>query len=112
MEITSVNKDLRDFIEDEAKAQKKLGLKRAKQFRKRVAQLHIADNLEDLRNAIGHFHELVSDRKGQWACDLDQPYRLIFEPMEKPIPTDPHGKYIWIEIKAVELTEIVNYHGK
>ena len=23
-----------------------------------------------------------------------------------------YGRYIWIEIKAVELTEITNYHGK
>ena len=34
----------------------------------------------------GHYHELTGDRKGEWACDLDQPYRLIFEPHEKPIP--------------------------
>ena len=112
MEITSGNKDLRDFIEDDSKALRKLGQKRAKQFRKRVAQLQLADNLEELRNAIGHFHELIDNRKGQWACDLDQPYRLIFEPKEKPIPTDPDGKYIWIEIKAVELIEVVDYHGK
>lgn len=69
-------------------------------------------SLEDLRGAAGHFHELTDNRKGQWACDLDQPYRLIFEPKERPIPTDPDGKYIWIEIKAVELIEVVNYHGK
>ena len=112
MEITSGNKDLKDFIDDEAKALKKLGQTRAKQFRKRVAQLQLADNLEELRTAIGHFHELVGTRKGQWACDLDQPYRLIFEPHEKPIPTDANGKYIWIEIKGVELIEISNYHGK
>jgi len=35
---------------------------------------------------------------------------LIFEPLEKPIPTDEHGKFIWIEIKAVEMKEITNYH--
>lgn len=112
MEITSGNKDLKDFIDDEAKALKKLGQTRAKQFRKRVAQLQLADNLEELRAAIGHYHELTGDRKGQWACDLDQPYRLIFEPHEKPIPTDDNGKYIWVEIKGVELMEITNYHGK
>lgn len=35
---------------------------------------------------------------------------LIFEPLEKPIPTDKDGKYIWIEIKAVEIIEITDYH--
>lgn len=112
MKITTSDKDLLEFITDESKAQRKFGLKRTKQLRKRLAQLDQADNLEELRNAIGHFHELVDNRKGQWACDLDQPYRLIFEPKEKPILTDPDGKYVWIEIKAVELIEVVNYHGK
>jgi len=29
-----------------------------------------------------------------------------------PIPTDENGKYLWIEIKGVEIIEITNYHGK
>lgn len=43
-------------------------------------------------------------------CDLDQPFRLIFKPQEKPIPTNDHGQYVWNEIKGVEIMEIVNYH--
>ena len=27
-------------------------------------------------------------------------------------PTDENGKYVWIEIKGVEIVEIVNYNGK
>lgn len=26
---------------------------------------------------LGHYHELLGDRKGEWACDLDQPNRLL-----------------------------------
>ena len=52
------------------------------------------------------------ERYCQWSCDLDQPYRLIFVPHENPIPTDGNGKYLWIEIKGVEVLEITNYHGK
>ena len=40
----------------------------------------------------------------------------FFEPelkfIEDPVPTDENGKYVWIEIKGVEIVEIVNYHGK
>lgn len=75
-----------------------------------MTALYMAENLEELRNLPGKWHELKNERKGQWACDLDQPYRLVFEPQEKPIPTDSSGKYIWIEIKAVEIIEITNYH--
>lgn len=78
----------------------------------RIGDLYDAETLEDVRNLPGHYHELVQNRKGQWACDLDGPYRLIFTPQERPIPTDANGKYIWIEIQGVEIIEITNYHGK
>ena len=74
--------------------------------------MRAADTLEDVRYLPGNYHELTADRKGQWACDLDQPYRLIFQPHENPIPEDENGKYIWIEITGVEILEITNYHGK
>jgi len=112
MLITAQDKKLEQYASNYAKALKDLGKKRADALHKRMKALVLADNLEELRFVPGHFHELLGDRKGQWACDLDQPYRLIFQPLEHPIPTDEHGKYIWIEIKSIELSEIVNYHGK
>lgn len=55
---------------------------------------------------------MTENRKGQWACDVDQPYRLVFEPHETPIPMGENGRYKWIEIKGVEIKEIVDYHSK
>ncbi|MDE6091063.1 MAG: type II toxin-antitoxin system RelE/ParE family toxin [Duncaniella sp.] len=97
---------------DNRLAVRKLGAVRAELFMMRLDDLSAASTLEDVRNLPGHYHELKEDRKGQWACDLDQPYRLIFQPHEDPIPEDADGKYIWIEIKGVEILEIANYHGK
>lgn len=97
---------------DDRLAAKKLGALRAKLFKDRLDDLVAVSNLEEVRFLPGHFHELKGDRKGQWACDLDQPYRLIFQPHEEPIPEDENGKYIWIEIKGVEILDITNYHGK
>ena len=85
---------------------------RAKLYNKRLGDLQSAMTLEDVRHLPGHYHELTGDRKGQWACDLDQPYRLVFEPHENPIPLNDSGQYIWLEIKGVEIVEITNYHGK
>lgn len=93
-------------------AARKLGTIRAALFKDRLDDLAAALTLEDVRFLPGHYHELKEDRKGQWACDLDQPYRLIFRPHEDPIPEDADGKYIWIEITGVEILEIANYHGK
>ena len=89
-----------------------MGPVRTKLYHKRLGDLYNAATLEDVRHLPGHYHELINDRKGQWACNLDQPYRLIFEPHENPIPTDNDGKYIWSEIRGVKILEIEDYHGK
>ena len=97
---------------NESLAIRKLGSVRAKLYKSRLDDIDADITLEDVRHLPGNYHELTADRKGQWACDLDQPYRLIFQPHEDPIPTDVNGKYIWIEITGVEIIEITNYHGK
>lgn len=112
MDITFQDKKLKKYAEDYKKCVKKFGLTRADLFMQRIGDLYDAETLEDVRNLPWHYHELVKNRKGQWACDLDGPYRLIFTPQERPIPTDANGKYIWIEIQGVEIIEITNYHGK
>lgn len=112
MNITFQNKKFEKLVYNESKLFRELGQIRAKLLLKRLGALVDATTLEDVRHEPGNFHELVADRKGQWACDLDQPYRLIFEPHEAPVPTDASGRYVWLEIKGVEVIEIVNYHGK
>ncbi len=112
MDITFDDNELEKLANDFKKCQKEMGPSRAKLYNKRLGDLRNALTLEDVRHLPGHYHELTGDRKGQWACDLGQPYRLVFEPHEQPIPTDEDGKYIWFEIKGVEIIEITNYHGK
>lgn len=110
MIITFANRKLKKCANNDRFALKAMGKKRFEFFKKRMTTLLIAENLEELRHQPGHWHELTGNRKGQWACTLDQPYRLIFEAAEKPVPTDADNKFIWIEIKAVEIIEITNYH--
>lgn len=112
MDIFFQSRKLEKMASNPKKCLKELGMQRAELFLRRIQELYRAETLEDVRHLPGHYHELVADRKGQWACDLDHPYRLIFEPHEDPAPTDDSGKYIWLEIRGVEIVEIVNYHGK
>lgn len=112
MKVSFQSKKLEKIASSERKCIKELGTHRAELFLRRIQDLYTAYTLEDVRFLPGHYHELTGDRKGQWACDLDQPYRLIFEPHENPIPMNENGKYIWVEIKGVEIVEIKNYHGK
>lgn len=72
MEVEFRDKKLHRCSEDESFGRKKLGEERYRKYMQRIG-----------------------DRKGQWACDLDHPYRLIFTAHERPIPTDKAGKYVW-----------------
>lgn len=112
MNISFHNRKLEKLLDDLSKLNRELGTLRARLFLKRIGTLVDAETLEDVRYEPGNFHELKGDRKGQWACDFDHPYRLVFEPHEDPIPTDTAGRYVWLEIKGVEIVEITNYHGK
>jgi toxin HigB-1 len=112
VEITFGDNKLEKMANDFKKCQKEMGQIRAMLFNKRLGDLRNSLSLEDVRHLPGRYHELTGDRKGQWACDLDHPYRLVFELHPKPIPTDENGIYIWFEIKGVEVVEITNYHRK
>lgn len=110
MVILFAQKLLKRLANDDRKALAQMGRQRAEKYRLRLSQLSDANCLEDLRYMPGNYHELRADRKGQWSCDLDQPYRLVFAPLEDPIPADVSGRYVWSEIRGVSILEIVNYH--
>lgn len=110
MNLTFVDNKLGKLVNDDRKLTKELGKIRAQKLTLRLQQLRDATTLEDVRNLAGRYHELKGDRKGEWACDLDQPYRLVFRPHEQPVPANEHGQYIWAEIRGVEIIAIVDYH--
>jgi len=97
---------------DEKSMKKAFGERRAKPLKKRLDDLDAAITLSDMRYLPGRCHELVGDRKGQLALDLDQPYRLIFEPADDPVPTREDGGLEWTLVRVIRILEIgVDYHG-
>ncbi len=110
MKISFADKTLGKLANDDRKLVKELGKIRAEKIKARLAQIKFANTLEDVRHLPGNYHELTGNRKGQWSCDLDQPYRMVFTPHESPIPTNAFGQYIWLEITGIEVLEIINYH--
>ena len=110
MDISFNNNTLKKYANNHKQALKKLGQRRAELYKQRLDSLFDSETLEDVRYLPGNYHELKGNRKGQWACNLDHPFRLIFEPHEDPIPTNESGQYIWFEIKGIEIIEIVDYH--
>jgi len=110
MDINFVDKKLEKYANDDRLMFRKLGTLRATKFKQRLNDLSNATTLEDVRDLPGKYHELRENRKGEWACSLDNPYRLIFMPQEDPIPEDEDGNYIWDKITAITIIEIIDYH--
>lgn len=82
----------------------------AKKIKMRLDDMKMADNLEELMKLPGRHHPLIGDRKGQFACDLEHPYRLIYEPANEPLPVDEMNALIYSEITIVEVIGIADYH--
>jgi plasmid maintenance system killer protein len=60
--------------------ERRYGNERWALLRRRIAALVAAPTLADLTNAPGRCHGLRADRAGQFAMNLWDSYRLIFEP--------------------------------
>jgi len=110
MKVTISDRKLRKAAKSDSKLRKAYGDVCAKKIRQRLDDLDDALMLEEMRHAAGNFHELVGDRKGQWACHLENPLRMIFIPHEDPIPMDENSRFVWSEIYGVDIIEIVDYH--
>lgn len=96
MEISFRSKKIERICTDFAEASRKHGQEMAIVIHKRMNELRAADSVEMMiRFQIGRCHQLAGDRVGQFAIDLQQPYRLIFKSAGEA---------------AVLIFEIVDYH--
>ena len=106
MQVVYADKELARCAGDRAYAVRKMGQRRADVYMDRLNDLRGAANLDDLKDVPGRYHELTGNRAGQWACDLDHPYRLIFKPI-----LNSFGNVIGLLVEqTVSILEIVNYH--
>lgn len=55
-------------------------------------------------------HQLVGDRRGQYAVDLVHPHRLILEPTDDPVPKREDGGIDTDKITSIKIMEVVDYH--
>ncbi len=101
---------MKKYANNHKLAIQKLGSKRAEIFQRRLDDLASADSFADLEFLPGRFHQLKANRKDQWSCDLDHPYRLIFMPGDTPIPKNEAGAQILMAIISAEIIEIEDTH--
>ena len=98
MDITYKSNKIKKVCTDAKTADKIYGREMAEKIHQRIDEISAADTVEMMiQFHIGRCHPLSQNRKGQYAVDLVQPYRLVFE---------KHGE----KIKIAHIVEIVDYH--
>lgn len=55
-------------------------------------------------------HQLTGNRKGQYAVDLTQSLRLIFEPNHDPVPGREDGGIDLERVTDIRILDVTDYH--
>lgn len=101
-------------LEKLCKSQKSLraayGDRMAKVIMTRLADLEAADKLEVMKLLPGRCHALAANWSGHFAIDLVHPYRLVFRPIDDPLPLRDSGDLDLSLVQKIEIVAIVDYH--
>lgn len=98
MEIEYRSSRIRKVCTNAHEAELKHGIKMAALIHQRIDEISASPSIEILvQYRIGRCHPLKGPRKEQYAMDLVQPYRLIFEKRSS-------------RIEVARIMEIVDYH--
>lgn len=79
-------------------------------LKQRLDDIYAVDTMAVLETLPGHYHPLTANRAGQWACSLEEPYRLVFKPLGNPLPVSADGRLDTAKVIVVSIIEVVNYH--
>lgn len=111
MEVSFETKKLAKVLNSEKETAREFGSKLGKIIMRRLAVLEAANCLEDVPiTPPFRRHKLKQNRKGQFAVDLEHPYRLIFKPNHHPMPLKVDGGLDLRRITAITILEVEDYH--
>src|SRR5437016_472751 len=114
MNIFITDKRLRKLAHDDAACRRQYGVDMAKKIALRLASLKAAVSLADFwppKSGPERCHELIGSLKGTFSVDLNQPYRLLFQPTSKPAEDEAEEQQRWKSITAIDITAIEDTHG-
>ena len=116
MEIVFATRQLQKICNNHVQAVKKWGDKNAALLRKILDEMYDSDNLAVFMNLPrvrnSRCHPLTGNLSGKFSIDLKHPYRLIFEPANDPLPTNPEGVLEYKKITIIKILRKENTHGK
>lgn len=98
MQIEYKNNGIKKVCTIASVAEKKYGREMADKIHQRIDEIRASDTVEQMiQYRIGRCHPLRHNRQGQYAVDLIQPKRLVFEKIGN-------------EIQIVNIIEVIDYH--
>ncbi len=111
LKISFKTTKLQKIFNSEKELKRVFGQQQAVKIMLRMGVLVAANNLNDIStNSPENRHELHGDRSGQFAVDLKQPYRLIFEPAHDPLPIKEDKGLDLEKITEIIILEVEDYH--
>jgi plasmid maintenance system killer protein len=114
MEIQISDKKLRKSVKD-GSVSGRYGAVMAKKLTLRLAALEAAESLADFWPPNGgpeRCHELTGNFGGVFSMDVQQPYRLMFRPVDpEPPPEESDQRERWKLITSIEVFAIEDTHG-
>lgn len=111
MRIEFKTKKLSKIFNSQQELIKNYGVKQAQKIQIRMAVLRSATCLAEIPSIKpDRCHSLKGERKGQYAVDLKQPFRLIFKPKD-PIALLENGSVDTTKVFEIIILKVEDYHG-
>jgi len=111
MEILFKNRKLQKIMSSQAELVREYRAANARLIMRRLLVLDAADCLADiLSEPPERCHSLSGKRKGQYAVDVQHPYRIILEPADDPVPTREDGSIDLQRVTSIRILEVKDYH--
>lgn len=112
VEISWASRKLEKVCSDDRLGEKRWGTDNWRLLKRRLTGLLGAPTLADMHGVPGNCHQMIADRRGEFAISLWGSYRLIFEPDHDPVPTLGDGGIDQSRVVRIKIKEVVDYHGK
>ena len=111
MDIAFRTRKLEKNFNEAAALRKTYGTQMAKAILLRMAVLKAASNLAQVPTTKpDRRHQLGADREGEFAVDLVDPYRLVFEPSHEPLLRKDDGGIDLERVTAIKILDVTDYH--
>lgn len=114
MEITFATKKLMKQLNESKTMVRVHGPQTAKRLQIILASLRAAPSLGIFAPPYSpphRCHELTGNLKGVLSLDLVHPFRLLFKPLNNPLPEREEGGLDWSKVTIIEIQRVEDTHG-